>query len=541
MCWRFLWLSCSCGAVSTFMSVFAEHSLHPREMQKRDQLVVKQSAVPQVLWVQLIATESSRIDSSEVQALHRANMMDVMGMYLLDEDVPEMPSFGGRPVYSKSSDSNTLIWYYEGPPNERQQYDGWYGGPKEHMGTAKAMMKAFGSGRKWGARFIPPRSGWRISSMGESREAFANRVDALQVLRQDEMRAELQRGARLLRLWDASNRPRLTLGAGLAHSMSPLGIFEHNESHGFLRDDGRPSYSLNGPFLMHTHRVTLWWSMAMECWCIGLWDPARPEWQTCELRTHDAALLPEWITQPWQQLVDVRALTAGAEDLCEVRQGAVYFRGTPVRYVEAPGVRVVQLPLRDTHVVALWTAQQLWRLALLLVAAFLGCNLWEHLRLRMLAPGKRAISMPEEPPVPKPLPPADNATTKNRKVKKNMQQAGRLSGSSTSSVAQTAARQVNVVNEIEREVERVRQEAAAHAAQQQQEIERLRQLAARQEVVNEDAKLCVVCLSEEKRCMFRPCKHVCVCDACAATILSDGGACPLCRARVEDIERVYTS
>lgn len=143
--------------------------------------------------------------------------------------------------------------------------------------------------------------------------------------------------------------------------------------------------------------------------------------------------------------------------------------------------------------------------------------------------------------MPKPLPPADNATTKNRKVKKNMQQAGRLSGSSTSSVAQTAARQVNVVNEIEREVERVRQEAAAHAAAQQQEIERLRQLAARQEVVNEDAKLCVVCLSEEKRCMFRPCKHVCVCDACAATILSDGGACPLCRARVEDIERVYTS
>ena len=204
--------------------------------------------------MQLVATTTTdHVPSFEVQRLQRTNMMDIMGMYAVEDKLGDEPVFGGRPVYSHIADPSTLIWYYEGPQSERQQYDGWYGGPKEHLGTVKAMIKG-GTGRGP----YPPRTGWRISSLGESTEPFAVHIESLQALRSDEMISELEGGAQLLRLWDASNPPRLTLGADLPHSISPLGIFEHDGSGGY--DDGRPVYVMNGPFMMHTFKVTMWWS-----------------------------------------------------------------------------------------------------------------------------------------------------------------------------------------------------------------------------------------------------------------------------------------
>ena len=519
-------MSCGCLIASEFAGIYAFDCLLPRNLQPLDRLSVKRRNVPPVLYVQLIATNSSVVPSDQVQKLSNANMMDVMGMYAVEDSIETMSVFGGRPAYSHVTDPATMIWYYEGPYYERQKYDGWYGGPKEHLGTVKGMMKG-----GVGAGPYPPRYGWRISSMGESPEAFAFRIEALQALQHDEMHVELESGARYLRLWDDSNRPKLTLGANIPHSMTPRGIFKHDDSYGY--EDGRPTYFLDGPFMMHTHRVSLWWSMAMECWCIGLDDRTRAEWQTCELRTHDAALLPEWTTQQWQRLIDERVLTAKKTDLCEMRQGAVYFQGTPLRYVEAISVRAVQLPVRPAHFAATWASQQLWRLGVLLAAFGLCVSAWPPMASRLgAALASRpapAPPLPEKPPPQPPQPPVPPSpvvrVTAAKKKEKRKPSA--------------ASAQASAVASAQEEVERVRREAEALAAAQRREIESLRELAARQEV---DAKLCVVCLDQEKRCMLRPCKHLCVCDDCAAMLMSDSHpACPVCRTRVEDVERVYTS
>lgn len=527
-----LCLSCGCWAASMGATMFATLSLLPRKLQPRDRLNVNANSLPLVgdgVQLQLIEPLEDTLRREDVEHLQRAGMMDVMGMYVRNDEIEEQPVFGGRPVFSKYSDSNTLLWYYEGPSYERQRYDGWYGGPKEHLGTVKAMMKSSA-----GRGHSPPRSGWHVSSLGESSEPFARSIEGLQVLRHDEVLAELERGARLLKLWDASDRPKLTLGTRVPHSMSPHGIFEHDGSLGY--DDGRPVYAMNGPFMMHTFKVTLWWSMAMECWCVGLHDPARPEWQTCELRTHDGALLPEWSTQPWYQLVDERALTTGKDDLCEMRQGSVYFQGTPVRYVEAKGVRPIQLPFRAGAFYASWAARKLSTLGWLLLVAFLGVNAWSLVQPRLrsvLAAWPPLVPPPVPLPVPPVPPPVPQAMpTKKAKHKPSAEGHRSKGGGSTPPAAE--------IERAQAEIERVRREAEAHAAAQLREIKRLQQRAAQQDAVYEEAKLCVICLDHERSCMLRPCKHMCVCDECAARIVSDSGECPMCRTRVENVERVYT-
>ena len=47
---------------------------------------------------------------------------------------------------------------------------------------------------------------------------------------------------------------------------------------------------------------------------------------------------------------------------------------------------------------------------------------------------------------------------------------------------------------------------------------------------------CVVCFRSERLLVLTPCGHVCVCEDCA----HDLEVCPMCRAGVEQIYRVYT-
>jgi len=54
---------------------------------------------------------------------------------------------------------------------------------------------------------------------------------------------------------------------------------------------------------------------------------------------------------------------------------------------------------------------------------------------------------------------------------------------------------------------------------------------------SEQNNLCVICIEYPKSILLRPCKHVCVCDACAKTL----SVCPICTTEIKEKEIVYVS
>ena len=40
---------------------------------------------------------------------------------------------------------------------------------------------------------------------------------------------------------------------------------------------------------------------------------------------------------------------------------------------------------------------------------------------------------------------------------------------------------------------------------------------------------CVICLTEDKNTLAKPCKHVSCCHACAQVIMASNRQCPICR------------
>ena len=51
----------------------------------------------------------------------------------------------------------------------------------------------------------------------------------------------------------------------------------------------------------------------------------------------------------------------------------------------------------------------------------------------------------------------------------------------------------------------------------------------------EDSKECLVCLTDPKDTLARPCKHVTLCHACAKVVMMGDRKCPLCRQTINDI------
>lgn len=45
----------------------------------------------------------------------------------------------------------------------------------------------------------------------------------------------------------------------------------------------------------------------------------------------------------------------------------------------------------------------------------------------------------------------------------------------------------------------------------------------------EESKECLVCLTDRKDTLARPCKHVTLCNACARVVMMGDRKCPLCR------------
>ena len=49
---------------------------------------------------------------------------------------------------------------------------------------------------------------------------------------------------------------------------------------------------------------------------------------------------------------------------------------------------------------------------------------------------------------------------------------------------------------------------------------------------DEDAKLCKICLYEEKNTILMPCGHACVCHDCGQSLKEKSPLCPMCRQHI---------
>jgi len=78
--------------------------------------------------------------------------------------------------------------------------------------------------------------------------------------------------------------------------------------------------------------------------------------------------------------------------------------------------------------------------------------------------------------------------------------------------------------------------AAAEKEARQRQLEadsrKLRQL--------EAGLQCVVCMDAKKSVCLLPCRHMCMCTACAAKIMAASALCPVCRAPVADCFEMFT-
>lgn len=56
------------------------------------------------------------------------------------------------------------------------------------------------------------------------------------------------------------------------------------------------------------------------------------------------------------------------------------------------------------------------------------------------------------------------------------------------------------------------------------------------EDVQEDFELCVICIEVAPQVRFQPCSHVVTCKPCASKVLVQTGECPMCRGQLSGLE-----
>lgn len=49
--------------------------------------------------------------------------------------------------------------------------------------------------------------------------------------------------------------------------------------------------------------------------------------------------------------------------------------------------------------------------------------------------------------------------------------------------------------------------------------------------ISDNSAECVVCLSDVRDTLILPCRHLCLCNACADTLRYQANCCPICRLR----------
>ena len=56
---------------------------------------------------------------------------------------------------------------------------------------------------------------------------------------------------------------------------------------------------------------------------------------------------------------------------------------------------------------------------------------------------------------------------------------------------------------------------------------------------DEDIKPCIICYSEDRQMILKPCNHICLCQNCCTRIIQDSNKCPFCQSRIIKSERIY--
>lgn len=50
---------------------------------------------------------------------------------------------------------------------------------------------------------------------------------------------------------------------------------------------------------------------------------------------------------------------------------------------------------------------------------------------------------------------------------------------------------------------------------------------------------CSICLDQDASTVFQPCGHLCACEGCAMMVYEAQGKCPICRADILSLNRIY--
>lgn len=56
---------------------------------------------------------------------------------------------------------------------------------------------------------------------------------------------------------------------------------------------------------------------------------------------------------------------------------------------------------------------------------------------------------------------------------------------------------------------------------------------------SEDNKQCIICLSEKREYLIIPCGHLCLCQNCKKNFKKRDSKCPICRNKINFIQKVY--
>ena len=50
---------------------------------------------------------------------------------------------------------------------------------------------------------------------------------------------------------------------------------------------------------------------------------------------------------------------------------------------------------------------------------------------------------------------------------------------------------------------------------------------------------CIICYSEDREMILKPCNHICVCQNCCKRIIQESNKCPFCQNQIIQRERIY--
>ena len=376
--------------VSGYLWLFWEYAA-PRVLELEDRIDLTQVRINadgiDLSTLMHIVMPPSPTMASDMAKMAKADMLDVLGMYTHLSGSPSQPN---RSVYQRPLDPDVHMWHAEG--------SGWYCGPEKNLGTHLGMLHA--THPSWTHQYKEPPGGLHepiqdgYGWLAATGPRLSLEPTSIEVLNHVEYLAVMSRGARELQLWPAGRTPPLRFGIPSRNYLGGRqipGTFTWDKS-AIL--DGRPWYIMGrDAFQLGGKNLVLWYSSSLESWCVGMldlstlnlnegMDTVLDEWDRCELRARDAALLPEWITQPWQMLDDERAFAQTRAKSASLYYGEIRVDNVPVRYVDAPSmVRVKQLPLQETP---LSDFAEWWAPRLLATCLAVLLSLWFNV-LRALA------------------------------------------------------------------------------------------------------------------------------------------------------------